>query len=140
MRRLNIEDIDFENRELTVFGKGEKWRTTYMSAAAVVSIKMYLQERTDNNPALFVSKREPHERLTTFGIRKILHKLSEEAGVPDVIPHKFRHTFATAAVNRGMPLESLQQTLGHENVETTMHYAHINKEKVKADHRRYIGK
>lgn len=135
---LDRKDVDLESRELTVYGKGEKWRTTYIDAAAVVSIRAYLATRTDDNPALFVSSKAPYNRLTAGGIRKILHKLTPETGVGDIIPHRFRHTMATTAINRGMPIESVQAVLGHTEITTTLRYAHVSKEKIKRDHQTYM--
>lgn len=136
---LNISDIDFVNRELTVYGKGGKWRTTYINGRAVVSLQRYLSERTDDNVALFVSSKSPYERLSTSAIRKCLHKLQDSSGVDDVIPHKFRHTMATNAINNGMPLASIQALLGHSETETTLRYAHVSTEKIRRDHRTYMG-
>lgn len=136
--RLNRNDIDLESRELTVFGKGEKWRTTFIDAAAVVSIKAYLATRSDDSEALFVSSKAPHKRMTAGGIRRVLHKLSDVTGIEDIIPHRFRHTTATRAVDRGMPIESVQAMLGHEEISTTLRYAHVSKEKVKRDHQTYM--
>ena len=137
---LNIEDIDLENRELVVYGKGGKWRTAYIDARAVVSIRKYLDSRTDDCEALFVSKKKPFQRIGAPAVRRCLHSLSFESGVQNIIPHRFRHTVATRAIEKDMPVESVQAMLGHMDIKTTMHYAHVNKEKVKADHRRYIGK
>ena len=136
--RLNRSDIDLESRELTVFGKGEKWRTTFIDAAAVVSIRAYLATRSDDSEALFVSSKAPHKRMTAGGIRRVLHKLSDVTGIEDIIPHRFRHTTATRAVDRGMPIESVQAMLGHEEISTTLRYAHVSKEKVKRDHQTYM--
>ena len=134
---LDIADVDLQQREIRVFGKGEKWRTSYIDAAAVVSVKAYLATRDDNNPALFVSLKKPHNRLNPKAIRDRLHDLSDTSGVPDIIPHRFRHTMATEAINRGMPIESVQAILGHSEISTTMRYAHVSNDKVKADHARY---
>lgn len=135
---LNIDDVDFERREIVVYGKGGKWRTSYLDAAAIVSLKRYLNTRDDENEALFVSKVRPHDRLTTAGVRHRLHILSGLADVDDVIPHRFRHTMATTAINNGMPIESLQTILGHSEIETTMMYAHVSNEKVRLDYKRYV--
>lgn len=135
---LDIKDVDLERREIVVLGKGEKWRTSYIDATAVVSIRKYLDSRNDDNPALFVSSRKPHKRISPSAVRRCLHKLTPESGVSDVIPHRFRHTMATTAINRGMPVESVQVVLGHSEISTTMRYAHVAKEKVKADHARYL--
>lgn len=136
---LNRSDVNLETRELVVFGKGEKWRTTYIGAAAVVSLKAYLATRTDENPALFISKRKPYRRLSTGQVRKILKGLETQAGVENVIPHRFRHTTATTAIEAGMPIESVQALLGHTQIKTTLRYAHVSNAKVKADHQRYLG-
>lgn len=135
---LNRKDIDLDKREITVYGKGGKWRTSYIDASAVVSLKRYFDSRTDDDPAAFVSDRNPHKRLSTSGVRKTLHSVSEKSGVENIIPHRFRHTMATKGINSGMPIESVQSILGHSMIETTLHYAHISHEKVKDDHRRYI--
>ncbi len=135
---LDIADVDLERREVRVFGKGEKWRTSYIDAAAVVSLRAYLATRDDSSSALFVTLREPHKRLTPKAVRLRLHKLSDASGVQNVIPHRFRHTMATEAINRGMPIESVQALLGHSEIGTTMRYAHVAGEKVRADHARYL--
>ena len=94
--------------------------------------------RTDDCEALFVSKRKPYKRITTAAVRRCLHGLSEKSGVQDIIPHRFRHTMATTAINKGMPVESVQAVLGHSEISTTMRYAHVAKNKVKADHQKYM--
>lgn len=135
---LNKSDIDLTNRKISVYGKGGKWRTTFIDAATVVSIKMYLESRNDTNEALFVSNRAPHNRLSTSAIRKILHSLQEKSGIDNIIPHKFRHTMATHAINSGMPIESIQSLLGHSNIETTLRYAHVSNSKIEADYKKYM--
>jgi len=134
---LDRRDVDLDGREVTVFGKGEKWRVSYIDAAAVVSIRAYLATRTDDCAALFVSERAPHRRLSTSGVRKALHRLTPESGVQNVIPHRFRYTMATDALLAGMPVESVQSVLGHSRIETTMHYAHVCRAKVKTDYQRF---
>lgn len=136
--RLDKTDVDLDNRELKVFGKGSKYRTAYMDARSIVSLKKYLSGRDDQDPALFVSHRKPHFRIKPGAIRKMLHELKPEIPVDNIIPHKFRHTTATQAINRGMPVESVQAMLGHSQITTTMRYAHISKDKVKRDHDTYM--
>ena len=135
---LNISDVDFDKREIVVYGKGEKWRTAFIDAATVVSIKAYLKTRTDDNPALFVTERKPHKRIASGAIRKSLHKLADEVGVSNVIPHRFRHTMATTAIERGMPIESVQAILGHTSISTTLRYAHMSTDKIRRDHKTYM--
>ena len=136
---LNREDVDLTKREITVYGKGGKWRTAYIDARAVVSIRKYMETRKDDCDALFVTKKRPYRRIEVASIRKSLHELSEGSGVENIIPHRFRHTMATNAINKGMPVESVQILLGHSEIETTMHYAHVSNDKVKADHRKYLS-
>ena len=137
--RLNIEDIDFENRECVVFGKGNKERPVYFDARTKVHLRNYLNSRTDRNPALFVSLLQPHNRLDISGIEVRLRKMGQKLGFNKVHPHKFRRTLATRAIDKGMPIEQVQQLLGHANIDTTMHYAMVSQNNVKISHRKYIG-
>ena len=137
--RLNIEDIDFENRECVVFGKGNKERPVYFDARTKVHLQNYLRSRTDNNPALFVSLLKPYNRLEISGVEIRLRKLGHELGFNKVHPHKFRRTLATRAIDKGMPIEQVQQLLGHAKIDTTMQYAMVSQNNVKMSHRKYIG-
>lgn len=137
--RLNIEDIDFENRECIVFGKGSKERPVYFDARTKVHLQNYLHERTDDNPALFVSLLKPYRRLEISGVEIRLRKLGLNLGVNKVHPHKFRRTLATRAIDKGMPIEQVQQLLGHAKIDTTMQYAMVSQNNVKISHRKYIG-
>lgn len=137
--RLNIDDIDFENRECVVFGKGSKERPVYFDARTKIHLKNYLESRTDENPALFVSLLSPYNRLEISGVEVRLRKLGRRLGITKVHPHKFRRTFATRAIDKGMPIEQVQQLLGHAKIDTTMHYAMVSQNNVKISHRKYIG-
>ena len=137
--RLNIKDIDFENRECVVFGKGSKERPVYFDARTKIHLKNYLASRTDDNPALFVSLLSPHNRLEISGVEVRLRKLGRRLGITKVHPHKFRRTLATRAIDKGMPIEQVQQLLGHAKIDTTMHYAMVSQNNVKISHRKYIG-
>ena len=137
--RLNIEDIDFENRECIVFGKGSKERPVYFDARTKVHLQNYLHERSDDNPALFVSLLKPYRRLEISGVEIRLRKLGLNLGVNKVHPHKFRRTLATRAIDKGMPIEQVQQLLGHAKIDTTMQYAMVSQNNVKISHRKYIG-
>lgn len=137
--RLNIKDIDFENRECIVFGKGSKERPVYFDARTKIHLKNYLASRTDDNPALFVSLLSPHKRLEISGVEVRLRKLGRRLGINKVHPHKFRRTLATRAIDKGMPIEQVQQLLGHAKIDTTMHYAMVSQNNVKISHRKYIG-
>ena len=137
--KLNINDIDFENRECVVFGKGNKERPVYFDARTKIHLKNYLKTRTDNNPALFVSLDLPHDRLKISGVEIRLRQLGRRLGISKVHPHKFRRTVATTAIDKGMPIEQVQRLLGHSQIDTTMHYAMVNQNNVKESHRRYIS-
>lgn len=137
--RLNIEDVDFENRECVVLGKGNKERPVYFDARTKIHLKNYILSRDDDNPALFVSLLEPHDRLEISGVEVRLRKLGRMLEMPKVHPHKFRRTLATRAIDKGMPVEQVQLLLGHSKIETTMEYAMVNQNNVKLSHRRYIG-
>lgn len=137
--RLNRDDIDFENRECIVFGKGSKERPVYFDARTKLHLKNYLETRVDDNPALFVSLLKPHNRLEISGVELRLRKLGRKLGIAKVHPHKFRRTLATRAIDKGMPIEQVQQLLGHAKIDTTMQYAMVNQNNVKISHRKYIG-
>ncbi len=137
--RLNRSDIDFENRECVVFGKGSKERPVYFDARTKLHLKNYLDSRTDKNPALFVSLIQPFKRLEISGVEIRLRNLGRKLGITKVHPHKFRRTLATRAIDKGMPIEQVQRLLGHAKIDTTMQYAMVNQNNVKISHRKYIG-
>lgn len=137
--RLNISDVDFESRECVVLGKGSKERPVYFDARTKIHLKNYLQSRTDNNPALFVSLLKPHNRLEISGVEIRLRSLGRRLNIPKVHPHKFRRTLATKAIDKGMPIEQVQKLLGHTKIDTTMEYAMVSQNNVKISHRKYIG-
>lgn len=137
--KLNKEDIDFENRECVVFGKGNKQRKVYFDARTKVHLQKYLAERTDVNEALFVSLQKPFSRLQISGIEIRLRKIGRELSLKKVHPHKFRRTLATMAIDKGMPIEQVQQLLGHQSIDTTLQYAMVNQINVKNSCRKYIG-
>lgn len=137
--RLNIADIDFDNRECIVFGKGNKERPVYFDARAKIHLRNYLNSRSDDNPALFVSLLKPYNRLEISGVEIRIRKIGAELGLNKVHPHKFRRTLATKAIDKGMPIEQVQQLLGHAKIDTTMQYAMVSQQNVKMSHRKYIG-
>ena len=137
--KINREDIDFQERQCVVFGKGNKEREVYFNARTKIHLKRYLDERTDNNPALFVSISTPHSRLTISGVEARLRQLGKRANILKVHPHKFRRTLATMAIDKGMPIEQVQKLLGHSQIDTTMQYAIVNQTNVKTSHRKFIA-
>lgn len=136
---LNRDDINFEERECVVFGKGDKERIVYFDARTKMHLKAYLDWRKDNNQALFVTLNSPHNRLSICGVEKRLNQIGSRLGIEKVHPHKFRRTLATMAIDKGMPIEQLQQLLGHQRIDTTLQYAMVKQSNVKLAHRKYIG-
>ena len=136
---LNISDVDFEARECVVFGKGDKERRVYFDARAKLHIQNYLKCRTDDNPALFVTLNDPHKRLKISGVEIRLRQLGRELKLERIHPHKFRRTMATRAIDKGMPIEQVQKILGHSQIDTTMQYAMVNQNNVKASHQKYMA-
>ena len=136
---INRNDIDFNERECIVFGKGSKERVVYFDARTKIHLQNYLNSRKDDNPALFVSLKSPHERLKIGGIETRLRDFGKQLGLHKVHPHKFRRTLATMAIDKGMPIEQLQKLLGHSKIDTTLQYAMVKQSNVKIAHRKYIG-
>ena len=136
---LNRQDIDFDHMDVIVYGKGAKERETYLTAASCMHLKEYLDSRTDDNEALFVSLRSPHERLTVSGVEEILRRLGRQTGIEKVHPHRFRRTMATNILNKGMPIEEVKEILGHVKLDTTMIYCQISRENVRHSHRKYMS-
>lgn len=136
---LNKADINFNERECVVLGKGDKERIVYFDARAKIHLQSYINSRTDDNPALFVTLRSPYERIKIGGIEVRLREMGKILNIDKVHPHKFRRTLATMAIDKGMPIEQLQQLLGHKRIDTTLQYAMVKQSNVKQAHRKYIG-
>lgn len=136
---LNRTDIDFNERECIVFGKGSKERVVYFDARTKIHLQNYLNSRSDSNEALFVTLKAPYNRLKIGGVETRLREFGKQLGLSRVHPHKFRRTLATMAIDKGMPIEQLQQLLGHRKIDTTLQYAMVKQSNVKIAHRKYIG-
>lgn len=139
LANLQIEDIDFDNRKVHLFGKGKKHRFSFLSARAAVYLMKYMQTRSDDSTYVFVTDNQYHHKLTTSGIEQIIHNIGERIDMDDIYPHKFRHTFATNALNKGMPVAELQQLLGHASLDTTMIYAKVNPFALASSHDKVIN-
>lgn len=137
--KLSINDIDFEERECVVLGKGNNERRVYFDARTKIHLQEYLGSRKDSDPSLFVSLKNPFRRMNINGIESRLKVLGQRANIDEIHPHKFRRTLATQAIDKGMPIEQVQRLLGHVKIDTTMHYALVNQSNVKISHRRYIS-
>lgn len=158
---IKIQDLDEDKVE--IIGKGEKARTVYLNAKAVVALRQYLSERKDANPYLFPGCVPPknlvkknvgpmemclwfqnpknvveNEPLNTCTIDAILRKLGKKAGVDGVHTHRFRRTCATQALRHGMPIEYVSLMLGHESISTTQIYLDLREDDLKAAHRKYV--
>ncbi len=136
---LDIEDINFDERECIVYGKGEKERRVYFDAKAKLHLQNYINSRNDDNAALFVTLDAPHTRLKISGVEIRLRRLGKKVDAGRIHPHKFRRTMATRAIDKGMPIEQVQKLLGHSQIDTTMHYAIVNQNNVKNSHRKYMA-
>ncbi len=137
--RLNVCNVNMEQRECVVFGKGDKERRVYFDAKAKIHLMEYLATRKDNNPALFVSLNGSHGQLQISGVEIRLRELGRRLSLDRIYPHKFRRTMATRAIDKGMPIEQVQKILGHSQIDTTMQYAIVNQSNVKSSHQRYIA-
>ena len=136
--KLDINDIDFENKECIVLGKGNKQRKVYFDAKTKIHLMQYLDSRGDENQALFVSLLRPYNRLEISGVEIMLRKIGKKIGVDRVHPHKFRRTLATKAIDKGMPIEQVQHLLGHAKIDTTLEYAMVDDSNVKLSHKKYL--
>ncbi|NAS19622.1 tyrosine-type recombinase/integrase [Clostridium butyricum] len=137
--KLNIEDINFNERECIVQGKGDKQRRVYFDARTKIHLQNYVNSRVDNNSALFVSLIEPYNRLNISGVEIRMRELGRKLNINKVHPHKFRRTLATRAIDKGMPIEQVQHLLGHQKIDTTLQYAMVSQNNVKISHRKFIG-
>ena len=141
LARVKQSDIDWNAKTVHLFGKGRKHRTSFINAKSEVTLLDYLKTRDDDCEYLFISERRPYRQLQTAAIEKIVRgiaaRTAEHIQKP-VTPHVLRHTTATIALGSGMPIEEIQQLLGHEKIDTTLIYAHTSPESVQAGHRRHV--
>ena len=139
MARLKRSDVDLSERECVVLGKGDKQRTVYFDARTKIHLKAYLDARKDGCDALFVSVKGTVKPLGIGGIEHMVKRLGSKVGLEKAHPHKFRRTLATGAIDKGMPIEQVQQLLGHKRIDTTLMYAMVRQANVKASYRRCIS-
>ena len=128
---VKIKDIDWHRKSLLVIGKGNKQRRVYFTDRCKIVLNKYLESRAGNSEYLFCSSRKPYKKLTNRGLEIIVKKIGIKTNVEvHLHPHLFRHTFATKALNQGMPIEMVQMLLGHSKIETTQIYAKIKENNV----------
>ena len=135
---LDKVDVNMQERSCVVLGKSGKEREVYFDARTKIHLQNYLNTRTDNNSALFVSLLKPYDRLKISGVEIRLRKLGRKTNIRKVHPHKFRRTMATKAIDKGMPIEQVQVLLGHRKIDTTLQYAMVNQNNVRNSHKRFI--
>lgn len=137
--QLSMEDLNFNDRTVTVTGKGDKERIVYFSVRARLMLQEYAKTRKGGT-GLFVSTKTPYLPLKQRAIQRIIHAISERAGLEArVHPHLLRHTFATHALNSGMDVTVIQRLLGHENIATTQIYATMNEDVIKHQYNKYVA-
>jgi len=134
---LNITDIYQDKAIIT--GKGNKQRKIYFTSECMHYLKLYLDSRTDNNTALFITEKKPYRRLSIEAAENMVRKLGRSTGTGRIFPHKFRRTVATDTLRRGMRLEHVQRMLGHKKIDTTLLYCQIDDDVVEFSHKKYIG-
>lgn len=152
---LNINDIDFKQKEFMVRGKGDKPRPVFLSDRAIEYLKSYLDVRDDNYDPLFISFGRSSNlpslmdqnlkihgekyRLKAYHIQEMVRKTSYLAGLnKKVTPHTLRHSFATTLLNNGADLRSVQEMLGHASIATTQIYTHVTNKQLKQVHDKFM--
>ncbi|MCR1166743.1 tyrosine-type recombinase/integrase [Clostridium botulinum] len=134
---VNKDDINWYEMSLNVIGKGDKERKVYFNIKTKIYLKKYLNRRKDNNEALFVTSKSPHNRLGGRSVQREIKKIADRAGInKSIYPHLFRHSFATSKLNAGMPLPVIQHLMGHENPATTQIYAELSEENIKHEYKK----
>ncbi len=140
---LNVGDIDFSKKEFSVIGKGKKQRTVYISEHAAYHLNEYLRWRAAHEGIsimelkkrpLFSTLSRPYSRMSKRTIETLCKKLGSVAGVSNTHPHRFRRTFATDMLKRGMKLEELAKLMGHSKIETTMVYCTVLQDNVRSSY------
>lgn len=136
---LKMADLDLDNREAVVYGKGGKYRTVYFDARAEYSLRSYLKSKKAVTEYVFTINRAPFSPCTRQGTARMLKEIEKETGIAGIHPHRFRHTMATKMVEKGCDITDVQQMLGHTKLDTTMRYTHTSKQKTKLAHEKYAG-
>lgn len=138
---LNRDDIHFigNKAEIIIYGqKGKAERKVYLTEQSVYYLKSYLETRTDDNNALFVSMRKPYKRMDERAVQVMIKKLGDQVGIK-AHPHKFRRTLLTDMSKRGANIQDIKEYAGHVKIETTMLYVSVTEESVRSSFNRCIG-
>lgn len=146
---LDKDKMDFQRREFGVIGKGGKSRIVFLSSRASHWIQRYLDMRTDHFKPLFIrhkgnvdpATKDEAMRLTPRSIQRMVKKYARLIKLPvRVTPHVLRHSFATDLLMAGADIRSVQEMLGHKNIQTTQVYTHVTHKRLKEVHESYHGK
>ena len=141
LSNLDIRHVNLTDHTVRIeHGKGDKGRTTFLNAEAEISLRAYLDSRTDDCAALFVNKYGEKRRMQKRSIEDEICRIVSRCDLSvHVTPHIFRHTAASLALQRGMPIEQVQKFLGHARIQTTLRYAKILSADVKSSHAKYVA-
>lgn len=136
---IKLSDIDWASHSVALLGKGNKHRTSYINAKAEVAVKEYLKDRKNKSEYLFCNERGGTQ-MKKDNVEKIIRGISTRSGLVNkkISPHVFRHTTATQALRAGMPVQDIQQLLGHSSIATTMIYATTSADAVAAGHKKFV--
>lgn len=140
LTNAKMKNLDLVNKEVIVFGKGAKERTCYLNTKSVMALQKYLDIRHIDSDYIFIPYETSfkYDHIEKSLVEVLVRELGRECGIEKSHPHKFRRTCATWALNKGMPIEEVQEMLGHEQMDTTLIYAKVNKKNVKASHEKYL--
>lgn len=136
VHKLNIKEVDLENRSARVVGKGKKIRTVHFTEKCALLLERYLESREDDHPALFVNKYET--RFSMSGMRRRIQQIGKQVGIP-LHPHRFRHTFATELMAKGADISFVSNVLGHSDLEPTKVYAQLPERELISMYRKFMG-
>ncbi len=137
---IKVQDLDLRSREIHLFGKGQKHRTSFLNTRAVIALKDYLDVRPESQYSnLFLKLKKPHKPINQSGVRSMLRKHGDLLQDGHLHPHLLRHQFANTWVDKGLPVEELQQILGHEKLSTTQLYFNASKERAKLNYQKFIA-
>lgn len=137
---VKVSDIDWNDRSLTVLGKGNKSRKVFFSVKAKIHIKTYLSQRKGESDCLFISEHSPYQAINKDQVEKSVRTIAKRTNIKKpVTPHVLRHSFATMALARGMDITIIQQLLGHENLGTTQIYASTSEQMLKRAYEQYAA-
>lgn len=137
---VKLSDIDLDKGEVVIrVAKNDKPRVCYLTDMCVMRIKDYVKSRGFKSKWLFCSKRRPHSKMSTSGLRDSVVKYCQNIGIENVYPHRFRHTFCNTGLEAGMPIQEMQKLMGHASISTTTNYEHTTNKKLRNSFDNYIN-